>query len=354
MTSPAASIFMAVEIVKVNNQGALDPNGEMRVPGMEIPGFRFLLAQERGVDNQILINTTGGLGDIICAEPAIRYAVTSFKHASVSIATAFPDLFRHLASDDVEIFDTHKAPAKTERYLVFDTLYTSQNLQWEFIAHMFTHVVDHASISMFRCQLPIAERSIRLVPNEDEVEYADSVEGDIVIHAGRTWPSRTIPGWFWNKVIDRIVERGLTPILIGKNGPKGKDERGYVSVKTRGCVDMRNEMTIMETVALLQKKSVLLTNDSSPIHMAASGDAWIGMLSTAKHPEYITHWRNGQFGWRVQNHALGGLYQGINMCPNSQNEIRLDLVDPRLLESWLPDPVKFADWGIEKCTSIPT
>lgn len=327
----------------------LDPNGQVNIAAMMIPSFRTVRAAERGVEKNIMIKTQGGLGDVICAEPAIRYGVNIFKAkgSEVSLDTFFPELFGHI-TDLKEINHSAKHIPDYLQYLLFDTLYTTEVLHWEFIAHMFTQVVDHHSIVMWRSQLPIADRSIKLVPSKENYEVADLAidpKKAVLIHAGRTWQSRTVPTYFWNQVIPRLVEKGVRPVLIGK---ESFGMVGNLPVDSTGCLDLRNTLSLMETVAVTHRAKVLLTNDSSPIHMAASGDAWIGFISTVKFPEFITHWRHGIFGWRMQNWSKGGVWQTIDMCPNSSVDIRVDTCDPELLKSWLPDPVEYADWAVSK------
>ncbi len=318
-------------------------NGAMNIPAMLIPSFRVVKAVEAGVQNNILIRTHGGLGDVICAEPAIRWALEQFD-ADISIETYFPELFGHLQFKEV-----HNPKVRFpdyDKYLVYDTLHTEEVMHWEFLAHSFMHVVDHHSITMWKSQLPIASKEIKLVPSDADYEVADihiTPKEDVIIHAGRTWQSRTVPTWFWNKTIAEIVKLGSRPVLIGK---ESHAMVGNLPVDTRACLDLRDQLSIMETVACLHRGQVLLTNDSSPLHMAASGEAAIGVLSTVKHPDLLKHWRHGQCGWRMDNFTSGGMWQLIEMCPNSAKHIKLDNVDQKLLDSWLPNPEELAKWAV--------
>lgn len=350
MQIPNLREVVRTEIHKTTNE-PLNKDGAVNLPAMMIPSFRMLRAREMGVENNFLIRTHGGLGDVICAEPAIRWALNNFKGAEITLDTYFPELFGHLELK--EINDTKKRLPEYDKYIVFDTLYTEEVIHWEFIAHMFTQVVDHHSITMWKSQLPIADRCIVLHPSMENYEGARFLLNpttDIVIHAGRTWQSRTVPSWFWNEVISNLVSAGARPVLIGK---ESLALVGNLKVDTDGCLDLRDKLSVMETVALLHEARVVLTNDSSPIHMAASGDAHIGFISTVKHPEFITHWRKNevgeaQFGWRMKNFSSGGVWQLINMCPNHGQQIKVDVVDQSLVDGWMPKPEEFAEWALTK------
>lgn len=83
-------------------------NEEIGMPGSLIPSYRQRYAKEKGIQNKGLIYAIGGLGDVICAEPAIRWALKNYKGWTWAIATRHPELFRHL--EFAEVFDLSKDP----------------------------------------------------------------------------------------------------------------------------------------------------------------------------------------------------------------------------------------------------
>lgn len=308
---------------------------------MMLQTFRTALAIERGVENNLLLRTWGGLGDQICAEPTLRFALKTFRGCKVSLASEQPELFGHL--DFERVYDLRLVQPLWDKYLVFDTIVPPTHLLWEFMSHMLVNCVDFPSICAFRCQLPIAEREVILKP-KTPWSFVDDPDRSVIIHAGRHWQSKTFPKAWWDAVINGVVAKGFTPRLIGANTD---DNRGTVDITTEGCIDLRNKLTVMESVALLQDAKVLITNDSAPLHMAASGNAWIGYLATCKHPDYITHWRDGQWGWRMQNLSLGGIWDILDYCPNKENKVEAENVGDHLLK-WLPEPQTVADWACSK------
>lgn len=335
-----------------NDSTPLNKNGNMNVPAMLLPSFRTLYAIEQKLDKNFLIRSFGGLGDQVCAEPAIRYAINHFKDCRISVLSLTPELFQHLPIEDN--FHELKGPQpELDKYFCFQSMYDPDHLNWEFFCHMIVHCVDFCSLNMWRCQMPIQERNIILVPNQQQEVIAQSVnpETDVVIHAGRNWQSKTFPKEFWDQVIARIIQKGKRPILIGHDVLDGK--AGTVDVDNHGCIDLRNMLSVMQTVAILQKSRVLLTNDSSPLHLAASGHAWIGFISTVKHPDFITHYRENldrvvEFGWRMKNFSSGGMWETLNLNPNNTHEVFFNQVDPNQLANWLPDPDQYAEWAVEK------
>lgn len=325
------------QIVK-NNDEPLRKDGGMLINAMEIPSFRINLAKESKVEKNILFKAAGGIGDLICAEPSIRYALENFPGCNFKIQTAFPEIYSHLNCEIV------KDEPNLDGYLVIETLQYQESLSQEFISHPFTHCVDYHSLNMFRMQLPVSYKTpiVKGVAHGTEITTAD-----ILVHPGRSWQSKTFPRWWWNAVIQEIKARGGRPVLIGATPYK---DRGTVDVDASGCVDLRDKLSIHQTIGLLHDSNVLITNDSAPLHMGATGNIHIGFISTVRHPDYLKHWRNGIFGWRMENLSLDGLWSIINMCPTNPIPISLDKVDENLMQTWLPEPSSVADWGMQCLT----
>lgn len=319
----------------------LSENDKIVIPAMEMPEFRTALAIKRGVEQNLLFKTWGGLGDQICAEPTLRFALKTFKDCKVSLASEHPELFTHL--NFKKVYDLKKEKPDYTEYLVFNTIVPPTSLVWQFFGHMITNCVDFPSMCALRCQLPVADRSVILKPQTPI--SLDLPKNSVYVHAGRHWPSKTFPKWWWDKVLDTLCENDVVPVLIGADTD---DNRGTVDVDSHGCIDLRNKLSINDSIAYLQRAKVLLTNDSSPLHMAVSGDAWIGYIATCKHPDFITHWRKGQWSWRMQNHGVSGIWDVMDYCPNKKSEITVDQIDEKLLLSWLPKPEDFAMWGVKK------
>lgn len=317
-----------------------------------IRSFRAAVAAQNLVSGNLLIRTWGGLGDQICAEPTLRYTLDAFagENCRVSLASEHPYLFQHLNFH--EVYNLKLVQPDYDKFLLFDTIVSPQHLTWEFVNHMLTNCVDFPSLCAFGCQLPIKYKHVQLHPTQNDIEkiwgYFPETENYVAIHAGKHWHSKTFPKWWWDEVIDEILQAGKIPVLFGANTD---DNRSTVDVNTNGCIDMRNRLTIMESVAALQRIKVLLTNDSAPLHMAASGDSWIGFVATCKHPDMITHWRKGGWSHKMKNFGKGGVWDIISHCPNRDPqgpEVSAERVPDDALLSWLPNTGEFAHWALSK------
>lgn len=323
----------------------------LTIPAHFVPAFRTDISIGRGVERNLLFKTWGGLGDQICAEPTLRYALSQFRNCNISLASEAPSLFRHLKFK--KVFDTKEEMPIWQNYLTFDTITPpdDSNLVWQFVCHMITNCVDFPSLCALRCQLPVRDREIFQQPQHPSA--LGHMRNCVFVHAGRHWPSKTFPAAWWNSVLCHLKTNNVTPILIGGDTD---DNRGTVEVNADGCIDLRNKLSISDSIWMLQRAAVLLTNDSSPLHMAASrdpddestGHCWIGFIATCKHPDYISHFRHGQWSYREKNLGLGGIWEEMDHCPNKGEEVTVDKVDSNLLRSWLPDPSDVVAWALER------
>lgn len=327
----------------------LNPLSTTGVPSMELPSFRYLLSQERKTTKNVLIRTPFALGDCVCAEPAIRYVAKNFVGCDISIVTPFPELYRHIPLK--KAYNPNVEKPDWDKYYVLECYHSADALQSEFVHNFNMAIEDYIAVCLIKGQLPVTDRNIILEPTE--IERKSIPPQQVVIHAGKHWVSKSFPKWWWDNVIVELVAKGVQPTLIGADMEGGK--RGTVDVDTTGCLDLRNKLSVMQSVAVLQDAQVVLSNDSAPYHMAASGDAWIGVLSTVRHFDFIGHWRSveQEFGghnlwnFKTENLALGQMWKNSDTSP-AKNGAKYDVIDQATLISWLPEPEQVVEWTMGK------
>ncbi|MBK8202413.1 MAG: hypothetical protein IPK68_08925 [Bdellovibrionales bacterium] len=318
---------------QINNQ----KNPMCAIPASMIPSWNVEQAFRKGTQKKFLIKTWGGLGDQVCAEPAIRFALKAFPQCEISLASEAPELFTHLHFK--EVFDLKKVRPIFENYMTFESIVPPTHLMWEFLSHMLSHCVDFPSVCMFRCQLPNSEKEIKLpdyqVASDGVRQALDLGKRAVMIHAGRHWQSKTFPIAWWESVVAAFKKADFEVILIGKN----VDENvGYVEISGEGCIDLRDKLLLSDLIALLKGCEFLFSNDSSPMHIAAAGNAFIGFVASCKHPDYITHWRNGQFGHKMKNFGRDGLWNYIDHSPVQECEVKAEELPSGLMDKILPSP----------------
>lgn len=331
-------------------------NDTVTLPARYIAMYKTLIANNDQVQKNILVTTWGGIGDHLCAEPTLRYILKTFKDCRISLSSIHPELFQHLSF--YRVYNPKQEEVFLDQFLKIDTNVPvdDTNIVQQFMSHVLTNGVEFSSICALRRQLPIADRELKHVVPDPENPKFKELPLDVVVHPGRHWKSKTYPADFWNAVLKRIIANGFNPVLIGGeravvNDAKQVVDQGTVDVDVNQCIDLRGRTTMPELIWLCQKAKVVLTNDSAPLHAAASGNAWVGFITTCKEPGLLLHWRKGKFGWRMKNFGKGGLYETQDYSPYVCSSIMVTDCTDEQIRSWLPNPIEYANWACARAAA---
>lgn len=286
----------------------------------------------------ILVSVSAGMGDQLCSEPAIRYMKKLYSDSNIHIVTHFPRLFEHL---NLPTYSYETWKGLKDPVLKFHTC-PDEEKSTHSLSHALFHPTDFASLSMYRKTIPVADKTINLkLDANDVVSVLDLIKDRnkekpiIVVHAGKWWPSKTLPVEWWQEIIDKLSEK-LTVCLVGK---RLSDEQGYQPVDTpKDGFDLRDITSLGELIALISIAKVTLTNDSSPLHIAGAFDNWIVTIPTCKHPDHILPFRNG-----TQSYKTKSLYKRllIDDLETRHTEIKINTIDEipegRTMYDYVPD-----------------
>ncbi len=302
------------------------------VPAKQIPPFKYQIAQITNV-TKIMVTSWGGIGDVVCGEPAARYTFKVFPGYEICMMTKYPEFFQHLPFSRFFHPDSEESrQLKQEEWLVINTNPPNDNMSRDFLLHHYTQCVDFSTLCALQRQIPIKERQIQL-SNYPVKSFLDKA---IVIHPGRHWQSKTFPAKWWNEVIKELCEFSDDVLIIGKDVDS---ETGTVDIELpSNCCDLRNKQSIQDLISVLNNARVVVTNDSAPLHIASAGKAKIVFFATCKDAEHITHWRDGQFGKDMWNLSVDGLWNHQETSPIRTKAIEIDKMPQEMLEGCLPDP----------------
>jgi hypothetical protein len=300
-----------------------------------------------------VLSMSAGMGDQVEAEPVARYMIEKmYPDDNFVIVTHHPRLFEHLARKNVIVTDYSEYKGTEHASVVLRNCPDDSNNTTN-LSHVYFHPTDFASIQMIKRILPISDRTIRQVyyptDKKNVLKIADENQllKSVVIHAGRWWPSKTFPFQWWQSVIDILKEKNISVILIGKTLD---DLQGVHDIVFNGPgYDFRNKTTLGELLYILDKCPVLVSNDSSPIHLAGAFDNQIITIATCKHPEHILPYRNGSQFYKCKSVEKKLMIDDMNL--NDLDLCKIDRIDeiPRghdILE-YLPSPYKFSTLIIE-------
>ena len=282
----------------------------------------------------IFVDVGGGLGDQVCAEPALRYfSEVLHPKAEIWVLTTWPELFKHLKN----IKAYKKTPVIT-RDAIFEikTHPTVQTAMRKYVSHLFTHGVDYTSLAILKRTLPNALKTPKIEVNETDREDVSRYKADILLHPGRGWPINTFPLPWWNKVIE-ILSRYYRIAIIGKNV---NFEHGVLDVNCPDCgLDLRDKLNLGQLLAMIEKTWCLVTNDSAPVHLAGAFDNHIVLIPTCKHPDHLLPWRKGSQDYRTRAVCKKLLEDDFPMAVNS---IEWTTTGKGSVEDYLPEPEEVA------------
>jgi hypothetical protein len=211
---------------------------------------------------------------------------------------------------------------------------------------------------MFQSTLPTPEDKV--IENSFSIENHNNLKfllekPFIAFHPGISWKTKTLPFSFWEEVLKTLskYKDSYNIVLIGNTQ---KDERGvYNDLAFKyDIIDLTNKTSISELGAILKEAKAVITNDSSPIHLASAkgGKAKIAYVSIIKSEPYLNHYRVNdrgevEFGWRMKNfvkHCYGDDFANpINRLVNNAQ----DFLTVEEVKRCLPEPEELVAWAID-------
>jgi hypothetical protein len=307
------------------------------IPNNEVPAIRIAKAVGGHYEKNLLVIVGGGLGDRACAEPTLRYIQHKFTGCDMSLFCDTPSLFRHIHFKQVY---TRTEEVPSDKHLPIYT-YMQGSLGNQFINPNLMHSVDFASVSAFRGQLPINFKQIVMTPsppkNKDIVNM-NAAPRYTMVHMGKSWPSRTLPVEWYNSIVWELKKAGKIAVLVGENCVDFKDESHI-------CIDLRGKLSLNDYVWLCKQIDSIITNDSSPVHFGAAGEAKVAYVPTCRSPDLLTHWRKGQWGWRQRAFFKNKMWEMFPITPNGLGEDKISELPPVTeMSAFLPPAEEVVRW----------
>lgn len=301
----------------------------------------------------IHIIVSGGMGDQMDAEPAVRFFKEKIlPEAEISVSTHHPRLFNHLKEIGIQVFEHSEFSPKFDTpYRIMQSFPDPTTVTYSVVSNLLCHTVDYCSIALLKRLLPFKDRNIKLNYSAGDLQLVTKYTGIedlskyIVVHPGKHWESKTMPVDYWQSIIDSLVKAGEKVIIIGKEEPGDPPTyipgaRGTVDVKCPdGAIDLRNKLDTGALIALLARAKILVSNDSAPIHLAGAFDNWIVVLPTCKHPDHILPYRNGSVNYKTMAFYKKLVIDDLPSSPTEMNPVSAgELVDK--WENYLVEPEK--------------
>lgn len=160
----------------------------------------------------------------------------------------------------------------------------------------------------------------------------------IVFTTGGTVPARTVPGEYWNPIIDHAISRGYMPVFLGTTRVAGTLDVEF----PEGCdyhkgINLINKTSIMQAAWIMRNAECVLGLDNGLIYVASCTDADIVCGYNTVHPRERRPKRAGDGKWEEIYLSKKDL-----QCSSCQTDMELLVVHS----------FKYCFYGHKRCIDI--
>ena len=272
-----------------------------------------------------------GLGDTICATPTIR-KVSEAYDAPISVYSKHPEVFKNLSYvesslhyDDIhenqELKDSYDYYYQTEIAL---THFNDQDVKSKH-SHMDIRQI-HANFIGFT----LLKKDSHCDFIADRYKPIDNLpEKYIVIHATESWPSKDWGFENWNSLCNTL---DYPIVMVGKESSEVGSfnvQKPTYDLRPKMGLDLRNKTNVHQLWHVLDKAQLVITNDSSVMHLSGTTDTEILVLGSSQRPEIRFPYRNGSQEYKIRM-VLGtcDLFCASDLKYNVREHGTLNIVGP--------------------------
>lgn len=243
----------------------------------------------------------GGLGDCIARLPAIHYITKNHPHVWV-----------HLWIPDYFYFFAKRSLKKSRHIILYKYSEHKKKFQKRFTrafsphkhSNLAYHMTDHAfNILTNKQVLDSNDKNYLKVDIKDVSVKKFNLPGKyVVITTAYTAAAREFKPEHINKIVDYVIERGYTPVFLGKKmthsgykyiieGTIKEDEINF----SKG-VDLLDQTSLLEAAKICENSQCVLGLDNGLLHVAACTDVPVVAGYNIVQPEYRMPYREGVLG----------------------------------------------------------
>lgn len=204
----------------------------------------------------INIKRSGALGDVILTTPIIRKLRELNPDSIINLFTDVPVVYKNNPRVN-GVFTASSCPL--ENRIDLDLVY-ERNPQM--------HIIDAYSQYVFDSKL--INKRTELFPNDDEKIKVLNIMNEnriikhkaVLIHMAKSWENRTIALHRWAEFIDRLIDKGLQPVIVGSG-----DDYDY---KHPQVINLKNKLSIHHIYMLCSTVYAFVGIDSGLLHVAGA------------------------------------------------------------------------------------
>lgn len=220
----------------------------------------------------LTIRRTGALGDVLAVTPLVKAFRAEHPRTSIKIETSYGFVFD--GNPDLE--------PREQGADSLEDMFVDLDLAYERRPDM--HIVDAYFATLMSDQSD-AMKTMKFTRDKDWLN-----PNTVVIHAARSWASRTFRPDYWDGVAHGLRAMKLRPVFVGTV----RDYGGPLwATNTLGRINVR------QLASLISGAALFVGSDSGLLHLAGTTDVPIVGLYTSVRAKYRMPYRYGHLGWNM-------------------------------------------------------
>ena len=279
----------------------------------------------------VVVNKSQGFGDLIYSTPTMRKIREFFPSDEIELYTHVPEVFEGSPYVNKVVQITPSTSARfTEivrgaRLLVpFDLPVATQRR----LCTSIISLIDLQALLAIDRTLPEREHYCDLYWQHEQSWVAEQIKKLnidvnrlVVLHAGKTWPTRTFPDSVYFATLDGLVSLGYQVVLVGKSSTHAPN---VFDPARPNVLNLVNKLSLHQTAALCDVARVVLATDSGLLAIARCTDAKVISIHTCVEPYYRRQWRGGATGsmlhrWYPMHNNTCRCYDGLDVSMDIYN-----------------------------------
>jgi ADP-heptose:LPS heptosyltransferase len=245
-----------------------------------------------------------GVGDVIARLPVVKYCLDN--HPQINIHLWVGDYFVDVAKKALPKYKNLTIRGISEGYKKYkDSFYARSPDHRESITNLAMHMTDHAFYTVGHCAVENEYKNyIKIDPID--ISNFNLPEKYIIVTTGYTSPVRHWLPESIDGVVNYIIEKGYTPVFLGKGETKTSEDpqgnkkiiKGNFTADYSKGINLIDKTNLLEAHAIMQSSKCVVGLDNGLLHLAAMGNVPIVFGFTTVKPMHRLPYRYGQIGWK--------------------------------------------------------
>ena len=280
-----------------------------------------------GVPMKILIIQTAFIGDVVLATPLIEKLKEKFKDCTIdfllrkgneSLLHNHPHIHKVFILDKknnkyLNVFrlisviraESYDYAINLQRFLTTGLITGLSGAKVKIgfdknpLSFLFTHALKH-QLSKSNSGIHEVDRNLSLIqsivgdnefempklyPSVSDYEIIPGKDKYICIAPSSVWFTKQFPASKWCELIDKIPDRYII-YLVGARGDIDLCEEIQKNTENNKVEILAGKLTLLQSVALIEKAEMTFVNDSAPLHFASATNAPVTAIFCSTVPAF--------------------------------------------------------------------